>query len=72
MRAPGEAIGVHPLLRLTPPRRLRGVAPEHIVCGHGDGVHTDAAAALADALRTSRRRLPLALLGAVRRGLGRD
>lgn len=56
--APGERLGVHPLLRLRPPRALRRVYPEHVLTGHGKGVHDDVAAALHEALRTSRRRLP--------------
>lgn len=65
--APGEAIGVHPLLRLRPPRALGELEPEHILCGHGAGVHGPAAAhALGEALATSRRRLPGALLGSLR------
>jgi hypothetical protein len=59
-RAP---IGVHALLRLTPPRRLRGYAPEHVLVGHGKGVHgPDAAAGVEHALRTSRRGAPEALV----------
>jgi hypothetical protein len=53
----GERIGVHPLLRLTPPRRLGALDPEHVLVGHGDGVHDDAATAVRDALRHSRRRM---------------
>lgn len=66
-RARGEPIGVHPLLRLRPPRSLRRVYPEHILTGHGEGVHEDAAVALHGALRTARRRLPAALWAGVRR-----
>lgn len=56
--APGERLGVHPLLRLWPPRRLRGLQPEHVLCGHGRGVHgPEAATALDEALRTARRRI---------------
>jgi hypothetical protein len=66
-RAPGERVGVHPLLRLAPPRSLRRVYPEHILTGHGEGVHEDAAVALHTALGTSRRRLPAALWAGVRR-----
>jgi hypothetical protein len=56
-------LGVHMLLRLTPPRELGTVAPEHVLVGHGEGVHgAKAADALRDALRTSRRRLPGVLL----------
>ena len=35
--APGETLGVHPLLRPIPPRkRLGGVSPRHVLCGHGE------------------------------------
>lgn len=54
--APGDRIGVHPLLRLFPPRTLAGFAPERILVGHGEGLRQSAAPALRDALRTSRRR----------------
>jgi hypothetical protein len=54
----GEPLGVHPLLRLTPPRALARLRPEHVLVGHGRGVHEGAAEALRDALATSRRRLP--------------
>lgn len=52
--AAGERLGVHPLLRLTPPRLLERFPAEHVLCGHGAGVHGDAAVALRDALRRSR------------------
>lgn len=68
-RAADEPIGVHPLLRLRPPKALARYEPRHILCGHGRGVHgEEAPAALQEALRTSRRRLPRAWIGAVRRG----
>ena len=54
----GEPLGVHPLLRLTPPRQLARLEPEHVLCGHGAGVHERATEALRDALATSRNRLP--------------
>jgi hypothetical protein len=66
-----ERIGVHPLLRLTPPRQLGGFEPEHVLVGHGEGVHADAAAAVRDALAHSRRRLlrlPRELVSLRRRG----
>jgi hypothetical protein len=67
-RAPGEPFGVHPLLRLFPPRRaLAGLEPEHILFGHGPGYHgNDAPGALYDALSKSRRRLPRALVRGLR------
>lgn len=59
-RAP---IGVHLLLRLTPPRVLGALEPKRVVVGHGEGLHgPDSAEDLRDALRTSRRRLPGVLL----------
>ena len=68
-RAPGERIGLHPLLRPFPPRTLGRVAPRRILCGHGEGVFEGAADALHEALQTGRRRLPAALLGATKAGL---
>jgi hypothetical protein len=67
-KAPGEPIGVHPLLRLTPPRRaLGGLAPDSILFGHGPGFHgPEASEALRTALATARRRLPQAWLQALR------
>ena len=53
-RAPGEALGIHPLLRLTPPRALLAYEPEHVLVGHGAGVHENASTALRDAIRHSR------------------
>jgi hypothetical protein len=58
----GERLGVHPLLRLTPPRRLGEVEPEHVLCGHGAGVHDRATEALHEALEHSRRRAPRMLV----------
>ena len=66
-RAPGERLSVHPFLRLFPPRSLARLDPEHVLCGHGQGVHgSDAAEALREALRTARRRTPSWLTGLVR------
>lgn len=64
--APGETVGVHPMRRLLPPSDLEGFADrvEHLLLGHGDALHGEAArGAMRDALAGSRRRLP-ALLGA--------
>jgi hypothetical protein len=65
--APGEPIGLHPLVRLLPPRQLGRVAPQRIVCGHGAGLHEDASVALQEAMRTARRRLPAVALRIVKR-----
>jgi hypothetical protein len=66
--APGERLGVHPLLRLIPPRRRLGnVQPEAVLCGHGEGILSDAAPVFQEALTTSRRRTLPALANGVRR-----
>jgi hypothetical protein len=65
-RAGDEQIGVHPLLRLRPPRSLGTVGPARVLVGHGDGVFADASAALHAALATARRRIPQAVVSAVR------
>ena len=71
-RAPGERLAVHPMLRLFPPRALRGLAPEHVLCGHGEGVHGGGAAeALDAALRTARRRIPRWLPASIKAWRGR-
>ncbi|WP_136686663.1 hypothetical protein [Halorhabdus amylolytica] len=53
-----ERLGVHPMKRLRPPRRLAEFDPERVLVGHGKPVRTDAAATLADALSGARRRTP--------------
>jgi hypothetical protein len=51
--------GVHPLLRALPPGALRHYQPEHLLVGHGAGVHGPlATAALEDAYDRSRKDLP--------------
>jgi hypothetical protein len=58
-RSGDEPAGVHPLLRLRPPATLSGLGPEHLLVGHGEGLHGPAtAAAVDDALRHARRRFP--------------
>ncbi len=57
--ATDERLGVHPALRLLPPRgSLGGLAPDRIAVGHGAPVVDDAPDALADALAGARRRTP--------------
>jgi hypothetical protein len=67
----GERLGVHPLLRLTPPRRLAELDADHVLCGHGAGVHERAAEAVREALAHARRRLPRLLVEAPTAGLHR-
>jgi hypothetical protein len=65
-RAGGEPAGVHPLLRFKPPRRLLGLGVEHLLVGHGEGIHVDAAAAVDDAIQNARRRIPRWVAGVPR------
>jgi hypothetical protein len=59
----GERIGFPTFSRLSPPTDVFGdLDPDRILFGHGEGVFTDATAALADALGGARRRFPRALL----------
>ncbi|ELY67434.1 hypothetical protein [Natrinema versiforme] len=54
-----EELGVHPALRLKPPRAaLRGVAPERVLVGHGPGVMDNGSRVLETALAGSRKRAP--------------
>lgn len=58
-RAEGERLGVHPMLRFTPPRHALGdLSPERVLVGHGEGVTTDATTALRAALDGARTRAP--------------
>jgi hypothetical protein len=55
----GRRAGVHPLLRLTPPRsQLAPYRPSMLLVGHGPALETDAAAALDDALGHARSDIP--------------
>jgi hypothetical protein len=56
------AVGVHLLLRLTPPRALAQYDCDRLLVGHGDAIRSDAAVAIRDALRRSRRDLPRVLV----------
>lgn len=59
----GRRLGVHPMLRLTPPRRQLGtLAPEVLLVGHGAPLQSDAASALREALDRSRGDAPRLLL----------
>ena len=48
-KAPSETVGVHPMLRALPPKQLRGRPVEHLLLGHGEGVHGPQAAEAIDA-----------------------
>jgi hypothetical protein len=55
----GRQAGVHPLLRLTPPREpLAPYAPERLLVGHGKPIESGASGAISDALARSRSDVP--------------
>ncbi len=55
----GRRVGVHPLLRLTPPRaQLSAYDATMLLVGHGKPLESDAAAAIQEALANSRSDLP--------------
>ena len=59
----GRRAGVHPLLRLTPPRsQLSVYRPAMLPVGHGPPIEADAAPALHDALARSRSDIPRLLI----------
>jgi hypothetical protein len=66
----GRAAGVHPMLRMIPPRSALGpLRPVRLLVGHGPALDSDADSALHDALAMSRTDLPrfvLKLPGAIR------
>ncbi len=71
-RAPDERLAVHPFLRLYQPRALRDMArrlaPEHVLVGHGEGVHgEEAGPALRLAVTHARRETPRWLRQRLRR-----
>jgi len=53
-----ERVGVHPALRAFPPRMLTRLSPDHLLVGHGEGLHEDVPGAISDAVNGSRRRMP--------------
>jgi hypothetical protein len=59
----GRRAGVHPVLRLVPPRKqLSRFQPERLLVGHGEAIESGADAALREALAESRSDLPRLLL----------
>lgn len=57
-RAGDEVLGVHPMLRMTPPESLTRLEPDRLLVGHGHGIHEDVHEALVEAIEGSRRHTP--------------
>jgi len=71
-RAPGERVGVHPFLRVRPPRRLTRYPAEHVLLGHGPGLHgPQAAPSVRRAMDTAWRQAPFWAAAQVRAHPGR-
>jgi hypothetical protein len=64
----GERLGVHPIVRLSPPVRLKAIRPRRVFVGHGESVHDGAAEALERAVRTARSDMWAAWRHAVTKG----
>jgi len=62
----GEKIGMNPIYRLSPPKRLLSFEPERVFCGHGRGISTDATEALQETVANGRQRIPSAYINAIR------
>ncbi len=63
-RAPGRPLGVHPALRLTPPRALARFEPVWLLPGHGGPLGgPEAAPAVREAIAGARREIPRWLAG---------
>jgi hypothetical protein len=59
-----QRVGMHFFLRPWPPSSLRGFRPQHLLVGHGHGVHgPEAASGLETAHARARRDLPRVLWG---------
>jgi hypothetical protein len=59
----GRRAGIHPLLRLMPPRGALGsFTPERLLTGHGEAIESGGAAALADAFAHARADIPRLVL----------
>lgn len=52
--APGEELGVHPMLRFTPPKKLKRLDVDRLLVGHGEGIADDADDLMRTALRQSK------------------
>ena len=54
-RAPDETLGVHPMLRPFPPKRLRQYDPDRLLVGHGEGCFDTVGPAVRRAVDGARR-----------------
>ncbi|MFB6205230.1 MAG: hypothetical protein ABEJ05_01690 [Haloglomus sp.] len=67
--APDERLGVHPALRLTPPKKLKRLDADRLLVGHGEGVAEDADDLLRTALRQATTNAPALYINTVKNAL---
>ena len=68
--APGEELGVHPMLRVLPPKRLGEYSPDRLLVGHGAGIDERVGDTVRKALASSRRSAPSLYLKSIGNALG--
>lgn len=68
-RAPTERLGVHPMVRIAPPKSLLDCRPDRLLVGHGDGIMDGATGAIRTAIGGARSNAPSAWLKALRSAL---
>jgi hypothetical protein len=57
-RTADEIVGVHPMLRLFPPRSLREYDADRLLVGHGEGISVDVGRGIREAVDGARGRAP--------------
>ncbi len=62
------AVGVHPMLRLHPPKSIRGFGAEHLLTGHGPPLHESADAEIERAYSRAIRDIPRAAISLIKSG----
>jgi hypothetical protein len=67
--APGEELGVHPMLRFTPPKKLRRLDVDRLLVGHGEGIADDADDLMQTALRKSTTKAPSLYLNTLKNAI---
>lgn len=56
LRGRGEKLGMNPLYRLNPPKKLLEFEPERIFCGHGEGITGNVTDTMEETVRKGRRK----------------
>lgn len=67
--APNEDLGVHPMLRITPPRKLRRLDVDRLLVGHGEGVPKNAGEGIRRAIRGATRNAPKLYLNTLKNAI---